>query len=119
MAAFEINDSPGLPIKGGEPVFREPWEARAFAMAFKLLEQGIFTRGEWAEELGSTIKRAQLAGDRDLGDTYYLHWLTCLVNLSLAKGLTTRESLNQGKQTAHLAHQSLHESLGHFHTHKT
>jgi hypothetical protein len=37
----------------------------------------------------------------------------------LAKGLTTRESLNQGKQTAHLAHQSLHESLGHFHTHKT
>ena len=34
------------------PVFREPWEAQAFAMALALHERGLFTWPEWAATLG-------------------------------------------------------------------
>lgn len=116
MASLEMEDLPGLPLDENGPVFGEPWEARAFAMACKLLEQGVFTSHEWAEELGRTIREAQSAGDPDLGDTYYQHWLKCLETLMLAKGLATREKLEQEKLAAHEAHQQLHASLGH-HSH--
>ena len=35
----------------GEPVFREPWEAQAFAMTLALYERGLFTWTEWAAAL--------------------------------------------------------------------
>ena len=56
-------------------MFREPWEAQAFAMALALHERGLFTWPEWAATLGDEIKRAQAAGDPDTGETYYRHWL--------------------------------------------
>ena len=44
---------PGVPRDEDGPVFREPWEARAFAMALALHEAGVFTWKEWAETLGA------------------------------------------------------------------
>ena len=44
------------------PVFREPWEAQAFAMTLALYERGLFTWPEWAATLAEEIKRAQAAG---------------------------------------------------------
>jgi hypothetical protein len=41
------------------PVFREPWEAEAFALAVSLNERGLFTWKEWAKILGEEIKKAQ------------------------------------------------------------
>ena len=38
----------GQPAADGAPVFREPWEAHAFAMAVRLHEQGLFTWPQWA-----------------------------------------------------------------------
>ena len=123
MKGSTISDFPGSLLDEDDPVFREPWEARAFALAIALQQQGVFSRTEWAEQLGRTINRAQAAGDQDLGDTYYQHWLSCLEALTLAKGLATQEDLTAGKQTAHEAHQRLHAELGHFdshpHTHDT
>ena len=81
---------PGVPRDEDGPVFREPWEARAFAMALALHEAGLFTWKEWAEPLGAQIKRAQAAGDPDTGETYYRHWLATLETLVAAKGVTTR-----------------------------
>ena len=69
---------PGQPELDGEPVFREPWEAHAFAMAVRLHEQGLFTWPEWAAVLAEEIARAQSAGDPDTGDSYYHHWLAAL-----------------------------------------
>ena len=69
---------PDLPRDREGPVFREPWEAQAFAIAVALHDRGVFTWGEWAERLGAEIKRAQAAGDPDRGDTYYHHWLHTL-----------------------------------------
>src|ERR1700752_3498990 len=50
---------PGVPRDEDGPVFREPWEARAFAMALALHEAGIFTWKEWTEALGPETKAAR------------------------------------------------------------
>jgi nitrile hydratase accessory protein len=78
-----------LPRDGDGPVFREPWEAQAFAMALSLHERGLFTWTEWAAALAEEIKRAQANGDPDLGDTYYRHWLAALERLVAAKGVAS------------------------------
>jgi nitrile hydratase accessory protein len=78
---------PSLPRDDGGPVFREPWEAQAFAMTLALYRRGLFTWPEWAETLGAEIKRAQAAGDPDTGDTYYRHWLAALERLVAEKGI--------------------------------
>jgi nitrile hydratase accessory protein len=84
---------PSIPCDAEGPVFREPWEAQAFAMALALAERGLFTWGEWAETLGAEIKRAQAAGDPDTGETYYRHWMATLERLVAEKGVTTPGAL--------------------------
>ena len=86
---------PGIPRDDDGPVFREPWEAKAFAMALALHERGLFTWPEWAAALADEIKRAQAMGDPDTGDTYYRHWLATLENLVAAKGVATSETLRR------------------------
>ena len=85
--APEAPPLPGQPRDGDGPVFREPWEAQAFALTLNLYEAGHFTWPEWAEALAAEIKAAQAGGDPDLGDTYYRHWLAALERLVAAKGL--------------------------------
>ena len=84
---------PSLPRDEDGPVFREPWEAEAFAMTLNLYAQGYFTWLEWAERLGAEISAAPDAGDADRGDTYYLHWLKALEGLVAEKGLLTTDDL--------------------------
>ena len=84
---------PDIPCDVEGPVFREPWEAQAFAMALALHERGVFTWPEWAETLGAQIKRAQAEGDPYTGETYYRHWLATLETLVAAKGVVTSEAL--------------------------
>src|SRR5262245_30400809 len=83
-----IEAVPNIPRDVEGPVFREPWEAQAFAIALALHERGLFTWSEWATTLGEEIKRAQAAGDPDTGETYYRHWLNTLERLVAAKGVT-------------------------------
>jgi len=75
---MEWNDTPFLPKDEDGPVFAEPWQAQVFALAIKLCDEGHFTWGQWVEEFSIEINRAQAAGDPDLGDTYYNHWLNTL-----------------------------------------
>ena len=56
---------PGIPRDTEGPVFREPWEAQAFAIALTLYDRGLFTWPEWAATLAAEIKKAQAAGDPD------------------------------------------------------
>ena len=88
MIRREIPPAEKLP--GGpeeEPVFAEPWEAQAFALAVKLQADGHFTAAEWADALGHEIKAAQACGDPDDGSTYYRHWLAALRHILREKGL--------------------------------
>ncbi|MDH3742910.1 MAG: nitrile hydratase accessory protein [Hyphomicrobiales bacterium] len=77
------------------PVFAEPWQAQAFAMAVKLHEEGVFTWPEWAEFLGREIAAAGSRPDR--GD-YYDHWLAALEKIVEAKGVMSREERLSRKQ---------------------
>jgi len=86
---------PGIPRDDAGPVFREPWEAQAFAMALALHERGLFSWPEWAAALADQIKRAQAAGDPDTGETYYRHWLATLEHLVATKGVATTETLHR------------------------
>ena len=84
---------PGIPRGPEGPVFREPWEAEAFAMAVALHERGLFAWSEWTAMLADEIKRAQARGDPDTGETYYRHWLAALERIVAEKGVTDAASL--------------------------
>jgi nitrile hydratase accessory protein len=86
------------PARGDAPVFAEPWQAHAFAMAVKLHERGLFTWREWADTLAAQIAAAQTAGDPDHGDTYYVHWLGALEVLVARKGAASMDELQRSAQ---------------------
>jgi nitrile hydratase accessory protein len=86
---------PGIPRDDDGPVFREPWEAQAFAMALVLHERGLFSWNEWADTLAQEIRRAQASGDPDTGESYYRHWLATLERLIAEKGVATTATLRR------------------------
>jgi nitrile hydratase accessory protein len=83
----------GIPHDEEGPVFSEPWEAQAFAMAVALHERGIFSWTEWAAALADEIQGAQKAGDPDTGETYYRHWLAALERIVARKRITEADAL--------------------------
>jgi nitrile hydratase accessory protein len=86
---------PNIPHDNDGPVFREPWEAQAFAMTLALHARGLFTWPEWAAALAAEIKRAQGAGDPDTGETYYSHWLAALEKMVAEKEVATHSTLRR------------------------
>ncbi len=84
---------PSIPCDAEGPVFREPWEAQAFALTLTLYDRGLFQWPEWAAILGDEIKKAQAAGDPDTGETYYRHWLAALERIVAEKGVTDAATL--------------------------
>ena len=86
---------PAVPSDAQGPVFAEPWEAQAFALAIDAHARGLFSWSEWAAELSAQIKAAQAAGDPDTGQTYYRHWLATLEALTIQKGAASRVQLSQ------------------------
>jgi len=84
-----------IPRDAEGPVFREPWEAQAFAIALALHARGLFTWPEWATTLADEIRRAQATGDPDTGETYYRHWLATLERFVAEKGLTDSATLTR------------------------
>jgi nitrile hydratase accessory protein len=97
-AAERIAELPRLPRDEGGPVFAEPWQAQAFALAVRLSEQGHFTWKEWAATLAAEIKAAADRGEPDDGSHYYDHWLAALERLAAAKGLTDPAALAARKE---------------------
>ncbi|MEA2316137.1 MAG: hypothetical protein QOD44_326 [Solirubrobacteraceae bacterium] len=90
-----VDAVPGIPRDAEGPVFREPWEAQAFAMAVALHDRGVFTWPEWSAALGEEIARAQAAGDPALGDTYYAHWVAALERLLAERGVADEATLER------------------------
>jgi nitrile hydratase accessory protein len=89
---------PQLPRDESGPVFAEPWQAQAFAMAVKLSEQGHFTWKEWAATLAEEIKAAGARGETDDGTRYYHYWLAALERMVAAKGLSNSAELLARKE---------------------
>jgi nitrile hydratase accessory protein len=88
-----IDAMPELPRDDGGPVFAEPWQAQAFALAVTLSGQGYFTWKEWASELAETLRAAANRGEPDDGSRYYDHWLATLERIVMAKGLADQATL--------------------------
>jgi len=89
---------PRLSRDAGGPVFAEPWQAQAFALAVKLSEHGYFTWKEWAATLADELKAAENRGERDDGTHYYEHWLAALERLVVDKGLSNWEAMRERKE---------------------
>ena len=89
---------PRLPRDEGGPVFAEPWQAQAFALAVKLSEAGHFTWKEWGATLAGELENAAGRGEPDDGSHYYDHWLAALERLVTAKGLTDPAALVERKE---------------------
>ncbi len=91
----DLDALPDLPRDSDGPVFREPAEATAFALAVRLHDHGLFTWQEWASVLSEEIAAAQADGDPDLGDTYYQHWTRALERLVARAGAVAPMELDQ------------------------
>jgi nitrile hydratase accessory protein len=81
-----------------DPVFAEPWQARAFALVMKLSERGHFSRKDWTAALAREIRDAAARGEADDGAHYYEYWLAALEKLALEKGLTDIATLLARKE---------------------
>jgi nitrile hydratase accessory protein len=89
----DLEDLPGLPRDAEGPVFAEPWQAQAFALAVQLSAEGAFTWAEWAKALAR-----ELATDpTDDGSRYYHHWVAALEALSAGRGLAALAELANRK----------------------
>ncbi len=86
--AFQIDS---LPRDADGPVFAEPWQAQAFALAVKLSELGYFSWSEWAAALADELKTTP---NRE----YYESWLAALERVATAKGLTDWAALLDRKE---------------------
>jgi nitrile hydratase accessory protein len=93
-----LSELPRLPRDEGGPVFAEPWQAQAFALAVKLSEQGHYTWKEWATALAEQLQAAADRGEPDDGSRYYEHWLAALETLVVSKGLADSTALLSRKE---------------------
>jgi nitrile hydratase accessory protein len=89
---------PSLPRDEGGPVFAEPWQAQAFALAVRLSAQGYFTWKEWATALADELKSAVDRGEPDDGTHYYEHWLAALERLVTTKALSNPNEMHARKE---------------------
>lgn len=80
------------------PVFREPWEAQAFALVVQLHRKGVFTWTEWADALSAEIAAVKRRGQADTGIDYYRHWLAALEQLLEHKGVAGEAGLRQRRE---------------------
>jgi nitrile hydratase accessory protein len=93
-----LDSLPSLPRDEGGPVFAEPWQAQAFALAVRLSAQGHFTWKEWAGALADELKAAADRGEPDDGSRYYEHWLAALERLVAAKALSNPGEMKARKE---------------------
>ncbi len=84
----------GGPGRTDGPVFDEPWQAEAFALAVCLNERGLLPWDEWAKTLGAALKHAGAADD---GSRYYEHWLAALERVVAERGMADTDQLAERK----------------------
>jgi len=101
MRPDELPSLPPLPGGSSEPVFNEPWEASAFAIAVSLNQAGLFSWPEWVACLSEAIKEAEAAPDDGSGqgaDQYYQRWLAALEKLVIAKNILDKQAIDSKQQ---------------------
>lgn len=98
LDAERLQQLPRIPADADGPVFEEPWQAQAFAMAVELSNKGYFTWKEWAGALADELAASAQRGEPDDGSRYYEHWLAALERLVMARGLAGSDALAERKE---------------------
>jgi nitrile hydratase accessory protein len=78
----------------GDMVFKEPWEAKAFAIVVTLSQAGQFTWLEWVDCFSAHVSAAtdvEAAGGTS--KTYYEQWVDAMEDILVAKNVTSTEQL--------------------------
>ena len=81
--AADPPDLAALPADRDGPVFGEPWQASAFALAVHLSERGAVPWTEWSAALAQEIR----AEDPAEVEGYFRQWLRALERLCVEKGM--------------------------------
>ena len=93
MIESEANAAGPLARHDDGPVFDEPWQAQALALAFNLMDRGVFSNNRWSEALGAELESARARGDADDVQTYYQCVLAALEKLLASDGRISTGSL--------------------------
>ena len=90
-AASLLGGDAAWPAVDGEPVFDEPWQGRAFAMAFEVLDRAGLPWDVFREHLVAAI-----ADEPDR--PYYQSWLVALERLALETGAVDERSIDRARK---------------------
>jgi nitrile hydratase accessory protein len=91
----DLTGAAAVPRKNGELVFDAPWQSRAFGMAVRLHQQGLFHWDEFRDRLIEEI--AEQPGEDPSASPatiYYRQWLAALEKLLLDKALLAKSDLD-------------------------
>ncbi|MEO5899050.1 MAG: nitrile hydratase accessory protein [Ilumatobacteraceae bacterium] len=92
--ATALGSTAAWPTAGdGEPVFAEPWEGRAFAMALELVERGELTWDDFRVRLIAAIAA-------DPHRPYYESWVIAVEQLALDTAAVTRDDIEIARSRA-------------------
>jgi len=86
------------------PAFREPWQAKAFAMVVLLHRQGRFEWDEWVRVLGAEIAAAAQQPGEDPDAAYHRQFLAALERIVAALGIANPDDQRQRKADWHRAY---------------
>ena len=95
-AARAAQEVPSIPRDADGPVFREPWEAQAFAMTLALHARGLFTWDEFRDALIAEIGRWESEhGTAGEGASwrYYERWQAALETVLARKNVCAPAAL--------------------------
>lgn len=82
---------------GAAPAFREPWQAKAFALVVLLHREGHFRWEDWVHTLATEIAAAPQRANEDAEMAYHRQFLAALETISADRGMATREALQVRK----------------------
>lgn len=80
---------------GDGPAFKEPWEARAFAMALALHEKGLFDWSTWVQTFSGKLKELEAESGAEAVGDYYVCWMKALEELVTRRDVCSPQMLQQ------------------------
>ena len=82
----------------GAPTFREPWQAKVFAMVVLLHRQGRFEWNEWVQVLGAEIAACPQQPGEDPDAAYHRQFLAALERIVAALGIANPDDQLRRKE---------------------
>lgn len=94
-AQLSLLRSRSLPVcADGDMVFREPWEAKAFAIVVTLSQAGHFTWSEWVDCFSGQVEKAtRIEAEGGTPKSYYEQWVDATEAMLVSKGITSGEQV--------------------------